>query len=139
MNKRQSKNDDERPAAPCRYSQQERYLYAVLNGFIERDVNSAGLWLELLDHPNVIWCERWLLGNLDPAPLNQYKASLDLLVLCARADASAGGYYVSPGTLMLALMQQGYSCETTKEQVFVGVREEDVRNLARRQYGNRDR
>ena len=132
---KQAKQARGKPAIPCRYSQQERYLYAVLNGFHTRDVEHSGIWLEAMDHPNVVWCQRWLLGNLDPAPLTQHKVSLDFLVLCARADAMEGRYHVSPGILMLALVEEGYPCESHREQVFVGVREADVKNLARRQYG----
>lgn len=133
MGKRQGKQSEERPAVPHRYTQQEYYLYAALNGFWGHAERHAGLWLELLDHPNVVWCQRWLLGNLDQAPLTQHKVSLDLLVLCARQEPGGGG--VSPGTLMLALQEEGYPCESHREQVFVGVREDDVKALCRRQYG----
>ena len=90
MSKRQSKQSEQWPAVPHRYTQQEYYLYAALNGFWGINDRCAGIWLELLDHPNVVWCQWWVLGNLDPAPLTQYRASLDLLVLCARQEPGGG-------------------------------------------------
>jgi hypothetical protein len=83
------------------------------------------------ERDDVLYCQRWLLANVQPGPVDAYRVSFDLLKYMF--DQDAGGRKITPGAFQVALFWLGYPTLPIMAGEMVGCTEASVRDIARRQ------
>lgn len=84
-----------------------------------------------VEHEDVLYCQRWLLANVEPGPVKKYRVNFELLKYMM--DTDAGPRKITPGAFQVALFLAGYSTLPGHDGEWVGVTRQSVRDLARRQ------
>ena len=130
MGKKGKQGERRRFEIPYCYSLLVCVGYSALNGC---GIDTAAMRLALWDHRNVTYCQRWLLGNIEPGPVSEHAIDFDLLHLMCASDAAGDGYQVTPGVLMAAMLLLDYPYLPTKAGFFAGCTRQSVRDIARRQ------
>jgi hypothetical protein len=83
------------------------------------------------ERDDILYCQRWLLANVQPGPVDAYRVNLELLKYML--DEDAGSRAITLGAFHVALFRLGYPTLPTMAGEMVGCTEASVRDVARRQ------
>jgi hypothetical protein len=85
------------------------------------------------EHYNVLFAQRWLLGNIDRAPVDVHRVNFDLLRWMCDQDAAANERTIGAGAFMAALIILNYQYRPQLDGIWIGCTAASVREVARRQ------
>ena len=113
---------------------QTTHLYApfILSGCMVMDGLTMDEAAQRLsdDWRAVFFCRRWLLGNLEAAPVDEHSLDFDFLHwLCDRDSRRL----ITPGVFMSVLLLMNYDYRPTRQGIQIGCTAASVRAIARRQ------